>query len=448
MLAVAPLFLCPFFGDGVIATVLLWLSLLTWPWMVFEPSKHVDEHVGEARRRVAKAMLHDPCFWALLVLVAFTAFRACNTGIAFRYDAEASSWYVSSAKFPILPGVVGAAGDLPFAASVAMFVLLQSCRHCLGRAARKVFLLTASSLSGLAAIVTLIAIHEGCASAFAQLLSADAICHSFSGFAFGLYLLVGMVALVAMSDYHAGTACLGLFSIAGNCAGLFAFAPAYLAVALLAGSVLGLIYAATYGCVKLRGSSGFRMLAIAFILIAAAGGLAYVTLPKEAMELTLAPYLELKFFPARFWEMREVLTAISIKSWLSNLWIGTGLGSFPFDVRFGAAEADWAVLPSDGSTLAYGWLLLLAERGIAGMVFFVLPLGFLLFTYGRRMVGGIMQKEMPHPECVIAPVALAVFVAAGFYDCSPLRVEVVMALGALLAVSAAAFPAVKRGENG
>ena len=138
---VTPLFLFPFCGERVVAAVLLWLSLLTGLWMLLGPSVHGGERLHDARYRVASALLSDPLSWVLLGGIIFSGFRALNTGIAFRYNAETAVWYVSSATVPIFPGVVGSSGDLDFAVAVAFFVLVQSCRHSVGRLARMAFLL-------------------------------------------------------------------------------------------------------------------------------------------------------------------------------------------------------------------------------------------------------------------------------------------------------------------
>ena len=403
----------------------------------------------DARRRTAKAILRDPLFWCSLVVVAFTGIRALNTGIGLGYDAESASWHVSSSMFPILPGVVDAAGDLPFAASVAFAVLLQACRHSLGRSARAVFLLAASSLSGLTAIAVLVAVHEGSSMSFALLPSSAGTCFSFFGFAFGLYLVAGLVSLVTSFEQGWNMAfLLLLLSIGGNAAGLFVFAPPYLSAGFAAVGLVVLLYILVFSCVAAPKTCGLRAMFLGGLSLAFGGLLVFVLLPEADRSALLASYADLKLFPARFWEMRESLSAISFKSWTSNLWIGTGLKSFPLDFRFNALEADWMLLPGGASTMPNGWRLLLAERGIVGLAFFALPFGFLFFTYVHRLIGGMADWELAHPVCLVAPAACAIFVAAGFFDCSPLRVEVVMAMGALLAVSAAALPSAKRGKNG
>ena len=444
ILAVAPLFLFPFCATGTVAWVLVWLVLPTALWTVLEPSLRGGEHLHDARRRVVKAVFRDSLFWASLVLVVFTGFRALNSGISLSYNAEASVWHVSSPVFPILPGVVGSAGDLSFAVALACAVLLQACRHSLGRSARMAFLLLASFLSGLAAIIALVALHGGAARALALLPSEGGAACTFIALAFGLHLIGGLVALIAIAEYRWGFSFFLLLpAVGGNAAGLFAFAPPYLSAAFAVAGILTLAYALVFSFRAFSSSDGLKLLVIGGIALTLGGLLAAAILPKAVMDERLAAFTNLAFFPERFWETRGALSAVAFKSWISHIWIGTGIDSFPLDFRFAAQDADWVALPRGATAVANGWWLLLAERGLVGAVFFILPFGFLLFTYGRRLVGGVRTRALPHPVCLIAPVALVLFVATGFVDCSPLRAEVLMAMCAYLAVSAAAFPRVR-----
>ena len=444
ILAVAPLFLFPFCAAGTVAWALIWLTLPTALWTVLEPSLRGGEHLHDARRRVVKAVFRDPLFWASLVLVVFTGFRALNGGISLSYNAETSVWHVSSPVFPILPGVVGSAGDLSFAVALACVVLLQACRHSLGRSARMAFLLLASFLSGLAALIALVALHEGAAGALAFLPSDGGTARSFIALAFGLQLIGGLVALIALPEYRwRFSFFLLLPAIGGNAAGLFAFAPPYLSAAFAAAGVLTLAFVLIFSFLAFSSSDGLKLMVIGGIALALGGLLSAAILPKAVMDERLTAFTGLAFFPERFWEIRGVLSAVAAKSWFSHIWIGTGIDSFPLDFRFAAQDADWVALPRGATAVANGWWLLLAERGLVGTVFFVLPFGFLLFTYGRRLAEGVRARALPHPACLIAPVALVLFVMTGFVDCSPLRAEALMAMCAYLAVSAAAFPRVR-----
>ena len=441
ILAVAPLFLFPFCATGTVAWALVWLTLPTALWTVLEPSLRGGEHLHDARRRVVKAVFRDPLFWASLVLVVFTGFRAFNSGISLSYNAEVSVWHVSSPVFPILPGVVGSAGDLSFAVALASMILLQACRHSLGRSARMAFLLLASFLSGLAALIALVALHEGATGALALLPSDGGTTRSFIALAFGLQLIGGLVALIALTEYRwRSSFFLLLPAIGGNAAGLFAFAPPYLSAAFAAAGVLTLAYVLVFSFLALSSSDGFNLMVTGGIALVLGGLLVAAILPKAVMDERMAAFTVFALFPERFWEIRGVLSAVAFKSWISHIWIGTGIDSFPLDFRFAAHAADWVALPRGATAVANGWWLLLAERGLVGAVFFILPFGFLLFSYVRRLVGGVRTRALPHPACLIAPVALVLFVATGFVDCSLLRAEALMAMCAYLAVSAAAFP--------
>lgn len=432
LLAVVPVFLLPFFTASTVATVLLWFSLCAAIWTVLEPSMRGGERLSGARRRVARGIGSDPLFWLLLVIAVFSGLRALNTGIALSYDAESAVWRVLDPSFPILPGVLGGSGYLPFATAVAFLVLMQACRHSLGRSARQLFLLLSSALAGLAAIIDLFFIREG----------------DF-GFVFGLSLVGGVISLVSALERNWNLALLpAALAIGGSIAGILVFTPPHLAVVLVAVGLLTLVYVLVYSGKVFRSVGLFRIVLVGSAAFAIGGLLVAVALPKDVFAERLAVYQGLRIVPERFMEIRGALSSIAFRSWISHLWIGTGLSSFPLDFRVNAQAADWVLFPRGATTIANGWWLLLAERGLVGSVLFVLPFVFLLVTYVRRLVGGVAEWGFPHPAYLIAPIAFALFVADGFFDCSQLRAEVLLATGSLMAVSAASFPMLKRGRNG
>lgn len=431
LLAVVPVFLLPFFPAGVVATVLLWFSLAAAVWTLLEPSMRGGERLSEARRRVARAIGRDPLFWVLLAVAAFAGSRALNTGIQLSYDAEATVWRVLDPSFPILPGAVGGSGYLPFATAIAFLVLVQACRHSLGRAARQFFLLLSSALAGLSAVIHLFAIREG----------------DF-GFVFGLYLVGGAVSLVSVLERNWNLALLpAALAIGGTVAGVLGFTPPYLAAVLIAVGFLVLMYVLVFSGRAFRSLGVFKIVLVGFAAFAIGGLLVALALPKEVFSARLADCAELKIMPERFMGIRGALSVIAFKSWISHLWIGTGLGSFPLDFRVNAQASDWALFPGGATAIANGWWLLLAERGLVGSVLFILPFVFLLVTYARRLVGGVAEWGLPYPPYLIAPIVLGLFVADGFFDCSQLRAEVLLAAGSLAAVSAASFSKL-RGANG
>lgn len=448
LLAVAPLFLFPFVGKAAVATVVLWLSLQSLVWLLLAPSILQGEHLQDARRRVLTAVFRDPLSWVLVVVVGLAALRAVNSGIAMTYDAEASSWIVSSAIFPILPGSVDGEGLLPFVAALAAAILLLGARHALGRSARLSFLLLASFLAGVAAIVTHVAVSSGVPGTKA-FVDFPAGSFSFLGFVFGVYLLVGAVALFAVLENGWNAALLlPIFAIGGNGAACFSFASAYVAPAFLAVAFVLLVYSSfcTGKILQLLGKIKVFFVATAAVFLGAV--LVTMFLPKEALQARLSSYLELASFSEAFLNVRRVVSAMAFKSWISHLWTGTGLGSFLFDFRFNATAEDWQLLPRGAASVPNGWWLLLAERGIVGLVSFLLPIVFLAASYVRRLVDNFRDWSLPHPASLLAPALLVLLGAAGFVDCSLIRPEVQMICGPVLAISALAFPKKKVEKNG
>ena len=449
ILAVAPLFLFPFCGDRVVAVTLLWLSLLTGLWMLLGPSVHGGERLHDARRRVAFSLLSDPLSWVLLAGIIFSGFRALNTGIAFRYNAETAVWYVSSATVPIFPGVVGSSGDLDFAVAVAFFVLVQSCRHSVGRLARMAFLLMAAALAGLAAVVSLWALREGHPGAGSLLPSFASGGCSFAGFPFGLYLIGGLVSLVSIfEDKWSMAVFLVLLGVSGAGAGVFAFAPDYQILAFSVAVLIVLLYVSFYLYWTRRSSSEFKFLVVAGISLTLGGLIVVFFSPSDVLSGHIASFTNLRFFSGQYWGIRKLLSGVAFGTWTSNLWIGTGLGSFSFDLRFAAKPEDWLLLPRHVTALANGWWFVLVERGIVGFVFLALPFGFLLVSYIRRLITSLPGLRLPHPTALLLPLTLVLFVGGAFFDCSAFRADALLAMGALTAVSATAFSGRKRGEHG
>lgn len=439
LLAAAPLFLFPFFSQNVVATVLLWLSLPAVVWTFMEPSVLDGEMLHNARERMIRAMLTDPLLWTCLVLVVFTGIRAFNFGIGLSYDAENTVWFVSSARFSLFPGSVGSDGYLPFSAAVAATVLIQGCRHSLGRSARMVFLFLSSALAGLAATVVIFLAAVGNVAALA-VLQAKTMSSSFAGLAFALLFLGGVTALAAAFERKWRLMMpLFAFAIGGTAAGAFAFSPAIVSFAGGCAGVVLIVYSFAFVCMKLRGSSEFKFLVFCGISLTLGGLLVAAFLPAKTLAERTAPYMASAIFSDRFWELRELMDGIALKTWLAHLWIGTGIGSFPLDFRFAAKPEAWEFVRGGVVAVPNGWLTLLVERGLVGAVSMSLPVAFLIFSYGLRLAEGIRVWSMPHPACLLAPLVLSVVGVVGVFDCSVLRVDVLLAPLATLAVSANSF---------
>jgi hypothetical protein len=207
--------------------------------------------------------------------------------------------------------------------------------------------------------------------------------------------------------------------------------------------LLLLLYSMFYSVKNLAGSGEFKLLVVFSVSLCAGLALVYLMVPSAMVSEKLTQFFEWNLFTEKFRSEREVLSAIAMKMWFSNPWIGTGLGSYPIALNFFASDADWQIISSSQSMPLHGWWRIAAERGIAGAIMFAVPFLFLLFTYVSRLVRGIAAR-LPHPACLLCPVVLIAAVALMFVDSSLLRPEALMIFSALTAVSASSFPVWKK----
>ena len=424
--AVAPLPLMRFFEVAEAATAMLWLTAFALVWMLLSPSVFSGERVSEARRRLLRSMFYDPLFWVMALVVLLAGVRALNGGVKMAYDAEAMVWSIASATFPLLPGTVDGCGYLPFATSLLAAVLMIGCRHALGKAARTAFCFTASALAGIFALAELAFGIDGAPPA---------------AFAYGIYLMAGTVALAGAFEFRWNRIMLlFVFSIGATAAGLFAFSTPLAVVSFFGAELLVVGYVFFYTHATLRKAAEFKLLVV-FALSVAVGVFAVLSfIPEAELNSKVAAILEWKLFPDDFFELRGVLSDIAFRSWKVHPWLGSGLASFPLDVRFFATNDDWLLLVSERAEAFNGYWHLIAERGIIGSALLALPLVLVLAHFFIAMVRGIMAFRLPHPSALIGILALAAVVADAFFGVSFLRPETMAAVAFSLAVSTKSFP--------
>ena len=440
LLAVAPLVLFPFCRNATVASVLLWMSLFGFCWILLGPSVRTGEMLHDARRRVVRTVARDPLFWVFLVVIVVAGLRALNGGIELTYDYESREWVISEPTCLFLPGSFADCGFLPFAASLAAGVVVVGCRQAMGKSARTAFLLAASLFSGIAAMTALVlAMHGDRVMTAAFEHAPERLIGPGAGFA--VYFICATVALFGTFERKWNAAApLAMVAIAGNAAGLFAFLPPLEATVFAGADALVLLFALVCAWRFLRGTRGFKLLVVFSLSLVLGGILVVATMPDAVVEAKLAAVMESRFFPERFMEIRRILSAAALKAWSGSPWAGIGVGAFRFHLRFHLAQADWLVVPRHVVAVSNGWWQLLVERGIVGVALIALPFGFLLFTYFRRLATCLRLFAMPGPSVLLAPVALAAVAAMAFFGGSPLRAEVLVALGAFFAVSANSFP--------
>ena len=446
LLAVAPLFLFPYCGDETVAVVLLWLSLPAAAWTVLQPSVRRGEMLHDARNRVARELVRDPLFWVMLAIVVATGVRAINTGVAMSYNAEIAKWSISEAMMPLFPASCGNGGFLPFSASVACLVVVAACRHALGRAARQGYMLVSSTMAGAAAAVALYQANVGNSAALGAI-ACQMKDMSFVGTAFALHFLGGIAALSATIENKWNRAMpLSVLSVGGTAAGMLAFAPTYNACVFLAAGTVVFAYAFFHCMFAVKAAAEFKFVVFMAVCIVCGWMLETATVPGGAVNARVAALFSGDIFPTGYSAARKALSAVALKSWISQPWTGSGIGSFALDIRFNATPDDWAAIPRGLSASPFGWLTLLAERGIIGAAMFALPVLFMAFTFVRRVVTWAFTRTAPQPACWAGPIAFAAVAVSAFFDCSFMRADVLVAAGGFFALSASSFP--KNGRGG
>ncbi|MBR1921188.1 MAG: O-antigen ligase family protein, partial [Kiritimatiellae bacterium] len=366
---------------------------------------------------------------------------------------EAKAWALAGPDAAFLPGSVEGAGALPAATAVAATVLMQSCRHALGKSARVCFLFAGAFLAGVAAFSAAVACACGHARALA-LAACPIEDATYAGTAFGLHFMGSMVA-TACSFERKWQKVMPLLAIgiSGCAVGLYLFAPEVTIMACAAGAVLVLLSGLAYAYVRVGVLSVPKILA--FLIVVAIIPTLFIAgvVPDAIKDLRFAGLVESgRVFADRLVESRAVLSGIAAKVWKESPWLGTGVGSFALDIGFNATEADWAAIASRQATALNGWWQMLAERGIVGTLLFAVPVLFLVWTYLARLSALVAQAVrrrrlsvvLPvHPCCVVGPLAVALVVACGFCDCAFMRPETSLAAASMFAMAGSAFPAVR-----
>lgn len=427
--------------------MLAWLTAPAIIWMLLEPSRRSDEHLHDARERVCGEMLLDPLLWVFVALAVLALLRMLNDGVAMSYDAENEYWFLKGAQCPFLPAAISTRGGMELALVIATGVVVEGCRHALGKAARLAFLYTSSLLSGVAALVAALAGYFGHSGVLA-FESATFENPSFVGTVFGIYMLAAIIAFAGglESQWRKITA-LSIFAIGANGAGLFLFAPTVVTLLFLVAAIPTLFFAIIWTSTHSRGAAaGLKCFFGIFTGIVIAVFIVICCAPDGLSNERMALVTSAEILPEGFWELRAKLSGVAAKVWKSTPWFGTGLGSFPLDIRFNTEAADWKIIGIHQSAVPSGWWTLIVERGIVGAVMIALPLCFMIFTFVRRIPSAI-GKPIFLPAAWLGITVALVIVAETFIDVSFLRPEALMALGAIFVLTAGAMPPVKRKEK-
>lgn len=445
LLAVAPLLLFLFDAVKLPVAAICSLALLAVMWVLVQPSCRRDESLAEARMRVTEAILHDPLTWVMVALLVLSVIRLLNSGVGVAYNAEAMKWYLRAPVFDELPASATGAGTGFFGASVVLLVVVTGVRHALGRDARLVFGLTASTLAAVFAIIFTLCWLGGWPKAVressAALVNAQPL-----GTAFGFWALLSLASVwgAARSGWRSAEMT-AFFALIANVVALAVFAPPLELLIILAALA---VYASVIGW--RRQVSGLKrafvrgvvyvVVAMLVVLLLARSVSASLALPGKITALfSLSPLTE------GFMAARAFISRAGLESWLEFPWVGSGIGTFGLDLRFHLPPAGWEVVPHGQAAALNGYWFVLAERGVVGAVAFLTPFALLAWDWLRRVLR-LGKNAFGSERAMLFPAVMAAVVAMTFFNSSFWRAEVLTAAAAVMALSIASMP-IRRAEE-
>lgn len=440
---VSPLFLFPFGAQpSTVAVVMAWLTLSAAVWLFMEPSRFADEMLHDARVRLARSIIVDPLFWTFAVLFIVATIRMFNGGVGMGYDAEKLIWTLKTQKWSAMPGVVEGYGVVEMMIVVTACVVVMGCRHALGKSARLFFLFSSCFIAALAALTALVCL----AYDLPAVKSATAVAFSkpdFVGVGFGVFALCGIVSITgAFESKWNKYVFIHVLSLGACAAAFLLFSPPE-TIALFAIAAIILILVSFSWAMGTLGPTKSLKCFFSFVGAGVFTTLLIICFFDDAiLSARFAPFKGAGFFQGTFFDVRNALSAIAAKVWTEHPWIGSGLGSFPYDIRFIATQEDWNILGINQHTPLSAWWYIIAERGISGALAFAVPFGMMVFTFIHRLTR-IMTKPFFVPGVVLGLVVIAVAVAESFVDISFLRPETLIACAAIFSISANSLPPLK-----
>ncbi|MBO5905170.1 MAG: hypothetical protein J6Q84_01985 [Kiritimatiellae bacterium] len=432
LLAVAPLFLFPYFDSSVTAEVLLWMSLLTVLWLVLEPSKRVGEYLRQAQGRVLRSCVLDPLFGLFVLFFVIALIRCFNDGVQLVYDflGDEWKWFITPSRVSWLPGSAGNAGSIELSTYIAVMVSVMACRHALGKSARIMFVFLSSLFAAIAAI-TAIWVLKGDAKLVAD--TTNYIPSSFSGSAFGVFSLSSIVSLAGMFERRWNKSLLLFaFAIGGAFSGLWYFGSSPIIGIYSVVGVL-LILSSAINVAITNGLSAFFKFFVALIIASIIPIMVLrFLMPIEILDQKLA-FLTFDFFDPQYYASRSEYVEIAKNVWQDGfMWQGGGLGCLPLYIQNCMAEKFWV------KDIPCGWWQLIAERGFIGLAMYILPICFMLFTFALRLVK-IRTLRAFWPMVILGLTVLLTVCVEGLFNAALLSPEVLVSTVAFLAVGVSSF---------
>ncbi len=392
VLAGVPVALTPFLDAAGLSGWIFLLSVFAVLWLTVSPSLRAGETPSCARVRAWRETFRDPIVWAFAAAAAFAAARAFNGGVELVYNPEDEVWSVAAARVAGLPSSAGTAGFVSFASAWSALVLVVGVRRFLGPAARIWFGLAGASVSAVGGLTAAAAAFAGL-SECVRLAQVDFTSSAFVGSMFAVWLFVGGgCGIAALQRRWGGAGLPFVVALAGNAVAVALFSPP-----LLAGAQLAVFAVFSAACLlRLRFVAPVRSFFRVVVLSVCGALLSLACLVPEwrpeVAEAKAAGLSAEKAFSDEREDAAVALGALARDMWRENPWLGVGEGAFPLQAPFRAAEEDdEAALPSEVNAPYNGFLTLLVERGMVGLIVLALAVGALVVGWVVGAVGASRQ---------------------------------------------------------
>ena len=433
---------------------LLWLSLFALQAFLLLPSMLRGETMSMARLRAWSRTLYDPFVYVGIALIGVACIQWLNSGCSLIYVEDTEIWRYSAPPMGGIPFSIE-----PFPALITLSLFVASVvggvifRNGMGKASKRIFLGTASMLSG--CIATYMVVMGGLGlSPYSDLGISPNLCNW--GTFFGFWMLIALGGQLSFLHTHFfKTLIWALLSLSGNLLGMLQFETP-LGIALFATAAVVML--GYFGFTLLRQSeSGFlklKQVAVLFLVVSVSVG-AFMLFPEHPVKAKAAMLVDSTYVETIL-DDREFRSSIAWKMWQEHPWTGVGVGGFG---RYGETmiiESDWMKLKGAGGTLSNDWLQFLAEYGVIGIALFValviiltMPLfarlRFIFQRLSRKTQEGEVASIDPY---VVAGITAVLTVLLGSVLLSPLQsVATFVSFIYVLAIIPGLLPAAASNDN-
>lgn len=423
---------------------MLWLALVGAVWVLLSPSVMSGERMHHARTRVLLDILHDPLFYVSLVIAAFAACRWANSSVDVVYDYALSDWRVARGVAGFLPAAAVGSGYFEFSCSIAFVVLMQGCRHAIGRGARFFYILLCAILAGVSAVVALTGWSLG-TEFFAKAASCPRTGTSFIGTAYMIYSVAAVYSVVSAFEYKWRSGAFTLVVLSGALmAAAFVFSPETNFIVLASVIVLSLASSLPFAVANLKSSALFKCV-FSYLLVLTSATLLLFLAAEDSFLLEKVSFLTGEgYLSDALSAQRKILSAASFRIWSENIWLGCGIDAFRLELPFVLSDEAQIVVPVGQASPINGWWHVLVERGLVGAILYAVVLGFLLWSFFSRFVNAsirsfsvddvTLRESLSH--CFFMPVVIvAALVCCAFTDSSLWGADVLLPVCGFIAVA-------------